>query len=86
MSRRGRIYQPELSDDDGPSTDPGYHNPSSSKSKTWTISTQTCPISTQTPITFEGFWNDRKNWILIGIFLVFQLYIHYVLLHDPKMS
>lgn len=73
MSRRGRIYQPELSDDDGPSTDPGYHNPSSSKSKTWTISTQTCPISTQTPITFEGFWNDRKNWILIGIFLVFQL-------------
>lgn len=62
-----RFSQPELSDDDGSSYDPGYHNPSSSKSKTWS------EVSTQTPITSFGFWNDKKILIVIGIFLLFQM-------------
>lgn len=66
MERRKRISQPELSDDEGSSYDPGYQNPSSSKSKTWTI-------STQTPITSLGFWNDQIIWILLALFLLCQI-------------
>lgn len=69
MARRMRFSQPELSDDDGSSYDPGYHNPSSSKSKTWS------EVSTQTPITSFGFWNDKKILIVIGVFLLFQMYV-----------
>lgn len=76
MSRRARFSQPELSDDDGPPSDPGYHYPSSSKSKTWT------EVSTQTPITSLGFWNDQKIWILIVVFLLCQMYAQYISLFN----
>lgn len=67
MSQRKQFVQPELSDDDGSSYDPGYPNPSSSKSKSWTI-------STQTPITYLGFWNDQKISILIVVFILCQIF------------
>lgn len=76
MARRGRFSQPELSDDDGPSSDLGYHNPSSSKSKIWK------EISTQTPFTSEGFLYDQKIWIVIVFFLLCQMYAQYISLYN----
>lgn len=78
MSRRARFSQPELSDDDGPPSDPGYHYPSSSKSKTWT------EVSTQTPITSLGFWNDQKIWILIVVFLLCQILTSITVVHFKR--
>lgn len=65
---------PEISDDDVPGTmrkeDPGYHIPLSTETKSWT---EKPTLKLTQEISANAFWKDRKIWILIGIFLVFQL-------------